>query len=223
MFDWSERAAALLFFSSAKWGGSGAIAARLSRMASDSLTGQLRHGDPIVELYDELRPSLFGYLICLGLAPPQAEDKIQDTFLQLFRFLQSGGAVKNPRSWLFRVAHNLSFNLQKRERRLMSASDPLPAAELAAAEAGPNPEEIYVKKERLLLLDAAITELPQRQRECLYLRAEGLRYREIAEVVGTTTSAVSEALKRAVVRLRGEIHEGIFEKVVDRVAKARNR
>ena len=53
----------------------------------------------------------------------------------------------------------------------------------------------------------AIAQLPQRQRECLHLRAEGLRYREIAEVLGITTSGVSESLKRAVLRLMNELYE----------------
>lgn len=175
-------------------------------MSSDR-TAHMRQREPIVELYDELRPSLFGYLICLGLTPQQADDTIQDAFVQLFRVLQSGGAVNNPRSWLFRVSHNISFNLQKRERRLVSASDPLPAARLAKVTAGLDPEQIYVNKERMQLLAAAIALLPQRQRECLHLRAAGLRYREIAEVVGTTTSAVADALKRAVVRLMDELYE----------------
>jgi RNA polymerase sigma-70 factor (ECF subfamily) len=188
-------------------GGGDAVAQGLSGFMSSDRTAHMRQREPIVELYDELRPSLFGYLICLGLTPQQADDTIQDAFVQLFRVLQSGGAVNNPRSWLFRVSHNISFNLQKRERRLVSASDPLPAARLAKVTAGLDPEQIYVNKERMQLLAAAIALLPQRQRECLHLRAAGLRYREIAEVVGTTTSAVADALKRAVVRLMDELYE----------------
>jgi len=188
-------------------GGGNVLADGLSGFLSSDQDAPVRRHEPIVKLYDELRPSLFGYLCCLGLAPQQADDIIQDAFVQLFRVLRAGGAVNNPRSWLFRVAHNLSLNLQKRERRLISASDPQPAAHLAGVTAGADPEEIYVQKERLQLLAAAIAQLPQRQRECLHLRAEGLRYREIAEVIGTTTSGVSEALKRAVVRLMDELYD----------------
>lgn len=156
----------------------------------------------IVELYDELRPSLYGYLVCLGLLPQEADDIIQDTFLRLFTFLQSGGKVENLRSWIFRVAHNLSLNLQKRERRLVHHDSAEGSAEMAANAAGtPNPEDLYLRKERLLRLDHAISLLPSRQKQCLYLRAEGLRYREIAVVLGITTSGVSESLKRAINQL----------------------
>jgi len=164
------------------------------------------HDKPIVELYDELRPSLFGYLVCLGLMPQEADDIIQDAFVQLFRVLLSGSRIHNPRSWVFRVARNMSLNLQKRERRMVSVSDEQPMARLIGKQTAVGPEEIYLRKERLRVLAAAIARLPQRQRECLHLRAEGLRYREIAEVLGVTTSAVSETLKRVIIRLMDDLY-----------------
>jgi RNA polymerase sigma-70 factor, ECF subfamily len=45
----------------------------------------------IVDLYDELRASLFRYLVCLGLTSPQADDVIQEAFLGLFQHLEAGG------------------------------------------------------------------------------------------------------------------------------------
>lgn len=183
------------------------IANGLSGFVSGDRAARLRESDPIVALYDELRPSLFGYLICLGLMPQEADDIIQDSFVQLYRVQKSSGNIVNPRSWLFRVAHNLSVNLQRRERRLVSTADGEPYAHLEGGRVEADPEEIYAHKERLRLLATAISRLPQRQRECLYLRAEGLRYREIAEVIGMTTSAVAESLKRAVVRLMDDLYE----------------
>ena len=183
------------------------LAAGLPGFVSGSHATQLRERDPIVALYDELRPSLFGYLICQGLMPQEADDIIQDSFVQLYRVLRSSGKIDNPRSWLFRVAHNLSVNLQKRERRLVSSPDGEPYAALEGGRVEADPEQIYAHKERLQLLTTAISRLPQRQRECLHLRAEGLRYREIAEVIGLTTSAVAESLKRAVVRLMDDLYE----------------
>ena len=179
----------------------------LSRILTQESNALTRKIDPIVDLYDELRPSLFGYLVCLGLMPQEADDIIQDAFVQLFRFLQAGGRVNNPRSWLFRVARNLSFNLQKRERKIVYVSDEQQASAFSETRHVAGPEELYERKERLRLVKAAIAQLPERQRECLHLRAEGLRYREIAEVLGVTTSAVSESLKRAVLRLMDDLYE----------------
>jgi RNA polymerase sigma-70 factor, ECF subfamily len=164
--------------------------------------GQRAH---IVALYDEVRPSLFGYLICLGLSPQEADDVIQDAFLRLVRFLQDGGKLTTPRSWIFRVARNLAFNLQKRERRLVSIDEDATSERWTASREAPSAEDLYLQKEQFRVLDAAMSQLTKRQRECLHLRAEGLRYHEIAEVLGTTISGVADALKRAILRLMSEL------------------
>jgi hypothetical protein len=114
--------------------------------------GGLRQKSSIVELYDELRPSLYGYLICLGLTPYEADDIIQEAFLSLFHHLEGNGKTDNLRGWIFRVAHNLSRNLQRRERRLVSDSDI--EGELLASEradASLNPEDSYLWKEPLVI------------------------------------------------------------------------
>jgi RNA polymerase sigma-70 factor (ECF subfamily) len=162
--------------------------------------------DEIVDLYDQNRPALFGYLISLGLMPQESDDVIQETFLRLYRFLESGGKIHSPRSWLFRVGHNLAQNLRKRERRLVSHnSEPelLPTIERSAT--APSPEDVYLNNEKFRRLEAAVGQLTEHQKACLQLRAEGLRYREIAEVLGITVSGVSETLKRAVLRLMSEL------------------
>jgi RNA polymerase sigma-70 factor (ECF subfamily) len=197
----------MLFFVKPVGGGDPMVAAGLLGLLSLEEPGLLGQPSRIVELYDDLRPSLYGYLVCFGLEPQEADDIIQEVFLRLFRVLQSGGEVRNPRSWAFRVAHNLSLNLMKRERRLVSEADPLNAGQATAATTAPNPEEVYLKKEQMRLLDAAMRHLTMRQWQCVHLRAEGLRYREIAEVLGSTPSGVAQSLKRAVERLMSEFYE----------------
>jgi len=172
----------------------------------DQSRGMLGHYDEMVELYDQNRPALFGYLISQGLRPQESDDVIQDAFLRFHRFLVAGGKIENPRSWLFRVSHNLAHNLRKRERRLVSHNDEpdlLPSPQRPALE--PNPEEVYLSNERFRRLEAAVSQLTEHQQACLQLRAEGLRYREIAEVLGISVSGVSETLKRAVIHLMSKL------------------
>lgn len=162
--------------------------------------------DEMVELYDQNRPALFGYLISLGLMPQESDDVIQDAFLRFHRFLVSGGKIENPRSWLFRVSHNLAHNLRKRERRFVSHNDePEFVSSVQRPAPEPSPEEVYLNNERFLRLKAAVSQLTEHQQACLQLRAEGLRYREIAEVLGISVSGVSETLKRAVIHLMSRL------------------
>lgn len=167
--------------------------------------GGLRRRSIIVDLYDELRPSLYGYLICLGLAPHEADDVIQEAFLGLFEHLEAGRKEDNLRGWVFRVAHNLFRNLQKQRRRLVSDTQG-DGLFLEQTDTAPNPEDGYLWKEHLQRLDKAIAQLTEQQRQCLHLRAEGLRYREIADVLGVGISRVPQLLQRAVVRLMDELH-----------------
>jgi DNA-directed RNA polymerase specialized sigma24 family protein len=60
-----------------------------------------------------------------------------------------------------------------------------------------------MERQRQNVLQRAIRDLSPRQRNCLHLRAQGLRYREIAAVIGISTSAATEFLRRAAVRLKG--------------------
>src|SRR5580700_4981149 len=89
----------------------------LSRFEADSREA--------TNLYRELRKPLLRYLVCLGLAPDDAQDIVQDTFLSLQQHLASGGSQQNIRGWVFRVAHNQARNEQNSyHRRFGEQLDP---------------------------------------------------------------------------------------------------
>ncbi len=168
----------------------------------------------IIQLFRETRMPLYCYLVSMGIRPDQADDVIQDAFVRLHKQLESGTRIENPRGWLFRVAHNLSIDLHRVERRLVPESvmeldedDVASAGQVRSrVDPQPNPEELYLKSERMKRLDRGMAQLTHQQRQCLHLRAEGLRYREIALVLGISVSSVAEHIQRAIVRLAGEIH-----------------
>jgi RNA polymerase sigma-70 factor (ECF subfamily) len=149
-------------------------------------------------LFHELRKPLLRYLVCLGLSADDAQDVVQDAFLSLHQHLESGGSEENIRSWLFRVAHNQARNRQKTyERRFVAPLD----QETNRIPHDSTPEHMLLKKEKFRRLESAIRLLSECERECLLLRAGGLRYREIADVLGIATSTVGDAVDRAVKKL----------------------
>jgi RNA polymerase sigma-70 factor, ECF subfamily len=149
-------------------------------------------------LYRELRKPLLRYLVCLGLSGDEAQDVVQDAFLSLHRHLSAGGSKENIRSWLFRVAHNGARNRQNRyDRRFSAPIDP----EMDPAVDEATPERAVLEKEKFLRLETAMRQLPETERECLLLRAGGLRYREIGEVLGMATSTVGDTVDRAIKKL----------------------
>jgi RNA polymerase sigma-70 factor (ECF subfamily) len=152
-------------------------------------------------LYRELRKPLLRYLVCLGLTTDEAQDVVQDTFLGLHQHLTSGGAQDNIRSWIFRVAHNQARNRQQSyHRRFGTSLDPTMHSGVDNA----TPERSMLEKEKFGRLEKAMLQLADPERECLLLRVEGLRYREIGEVLGIPTSTVADTVTRAIKKLAEE-------------------
>ena len=152
----------------------------------------------VTTLYRELRKPLLRYLVCLGLSSDEAQDVVQDAFLSLQRHLASDGSHENIRGWLFRVAHNHARNRQTSYHRRFS--DPLDS-EMGFLTDDVTPELQVLEKEKFRRLANAIRLLTERERECLLLRAGGLRYREIGEVLGMAVSTVGDTVERAIRKL----------------------
>ena len=149
-------------------------------------------------LYHELRQPLLRYLVCLGLSSDDAQDAVQDAFLRLHKHLAAGGSQENIRGWLFRVVHNDARNRQHSyDRRFGKSLDP----DFDSISAESTPEQAVLEKEKLRRLGNAMRSLTECERECLLLRAGGLRYREIAEVLEIPTSTVGDTVDRAIRKL----------------------
>ena len=154
------------------------------------------------KLFEELRKPLLRYLVCLGLSPDEAQDVAQDAFLSLHRHVtaeeKSDGGQENIRSWLFRVAHNQARNRQASYARRFTT--PLDASRDDMPDHA-TPERELLAKEKFQQLRTAIRSLTETERECLMLRAEGLRYREIADVLGISLGSVANSLEKSLSRL----------------------
>jgi RNA polymerase sigma-70 factor (ECF subfamily) len=171
------------------------IAVPLSRLTAEA--------GEVTALYRELREPLLRYLVCLGLTRDEAQDVVQDTFLSLHRHLASGRAQDNIRGWVFRVAHNRARNRQGSYHRRFA--EPLDR-QLEAILDETTPERVILEKEKFRCLEKAVASLADSERDCLLLRAAGLRYREISETLGIPTSTVGDTVERAIRKLAETLH-----------------
>jgi RNA polymerase sigma-70 factor (ECF subfamily) len=151
----------------------------------------------IEQLYDETRNPVCAYLLYLGVPAAQAQEVTQEVFLRLYQAMRNGDGIQNPRAWLFRVAHNLGLKVRSRERAFRAMTPDWERLVHPAA----SPESMLLDREKTGKVVEAMESLSPQQRNCLYLRSEGLRYREIAEVIGISSSTVNEFLRRAISRL----------------------
>jgi RNA polymerase sigma-70 factor (ECF subfamily) len=156
----------------------------------------------ILELYDKEQVSLRRYLVWLGLDSETAEETLQESFLKLHQHLLAKGDRAHLRAWLYRVAHNVARNAQlsfraSRTSALDTAVDP-PSGVASA-------EEELLENEKAARLRAGMERLTNPQRNCLVLRSQGLKYREIAEALGLSVSTVAENVQRGLERLRENV------------------
>lgn len=152
----------------------------------------------VVGLFDQFQERVVRYVLTCGLPLPDAEDVVQETFLSLFRHLELGRPRSNLSGWIFRVAHNLA--LKRRKSSLVFGVD---RDHILAQQAAPdaNPEAHFAFNQMHQRLRAVFEALPEQEQRCLHLRAEGLKYRDIARVLDISLGAVSASLSRALARM----------------------
>jgi|SRR5579875_2288015 len=156
----------------------------------------------VLEQYDRESLPLRRYLQFLGIDPETAQEVVHEAFLKLHQHLLADGDRTNLRAWLYRVAHNLGRNTQTAFRS--SRTDALPDltvnGDLPSQAA--SIEQELLDAERNRLVRAAIHRLSAAQRDCLVLRAQGFKYREIAEVLNLSISTVGENIQRGLEKLK---------------------
>jgi len=156
--------------------------------------------EQVIALFDELRARLLRYVLGFHLSSADAEEIIQEAFLALFQHLQRGRSRQNLRGWIFRVVHNLALKRLAKNGRCVELEASGTSAELCL-DPRPDPEEQASSRQRRQRLLAVVEALPDQDQQCLRLRAEGLRYREIAEVLGMSLGGISASLSRSLARL----------------------
>lgn len=161
--------------------------------------------EKVLALFERLRSPVFRFLLRKTQDAARAEDLTQETFLRLFRHLQEERSLDNPQAWLFTVAKNLAID-EGREESHAKDLDETSWTHLEESRTGgqADPERLVLEQERLDRLHVAVLKLTPLQRQCLHLRAEGLRYREIAGILELSISTVVDAVRRATVKLARE-------------------
>ncbi len=156
----------------------------------------------VTRLFEAHGHPLYRYLVTLIGESGAAEEIAQEVFLKLYEHLSNGIRIANVRSWSYKVAHNLAIDFVRGQKRNAAGGDLLwTGLAETRADASPNPEARVLSSEQSAHLQAALAALPVQQRACLLLRAQGFRYREIAQMLGVAVPTVGECLRRGIRRL----------------------
>ncbi len=153
------------------------------------------------------------YYAALGLvgSPEDARDLSQEAFARAFRHRKKIDPERPFYAWLYQILRRLCFNFNRDRRsrrdKLNEASEWL-AEEASTRVANPRPDRALEQAESRKRVRDAIESLPERDREVLVLKEfEGLRYREIADLVGIPIGTVMSRLYAARKRLAATLEE----------------
>ncbi len=165
------------------------------------LAGDRAAFDEIVRRYQD---ALFRHLFRLAGNREQAEDLCQEAFLRLYRALPSFQRHRPLAPFLLKIATNLWRDGRPR---------PVLLAEVPAVESR-HPEQVALQNLEREAIRRAMAGLRPEYREVLSLRYDqGLSYREIAEVTGTSAGTVATWLHRAVEALRHTLTHSVEQEV----------
>ncbi len=124
-----------------------------------------------------------------------AGDALQDTWLRLER-LKDQDPVRNPRSFLLRMATNIALNNRRDQIRALPIGDI--DALLDLPDLAPGPEQTAKESDEMDKLMEGIQCLSRRRQEVLILiRWEGLQQKEVAQRLGISVRIVEHELKHA--------------------------
>jgi RNA polymerase sigma factor (sigma-70 family) len=191
----------------------------LKLQGDEKLIAMARAGNPgaFETIVDRYQGRLLGFCRQMLGSTEDAEDVLQEVFVNAYRAMLADEREINLRPWLYRIARNRCLNyLRKPKADAQESMDMIPEVEAASTA-----EKVHNREEfRQILSD--VNKLPETQRAALLLREmDALSYEEIAAAMETTVPSVKSLLVRARISLAeasqarlltcGEVHVELSE------------
>lgn len=160
----------------------------------------------LAELYRRRGGVLLSLLIRILGDDREAEEVLQDTFIQLWRKAdQYNPAKSGPLTWMVMIARGLALDRLRRRNRLSTVLDEYRASQLPDADVSFPAVGEAETSERV---SHAVAGLPGEQREALELAFwRGCTQEEIARVTGSPLGTVKARLRRAMMALRTKLKD----------------
>jgi RNA polymerase sigma-70 factor (ECF subfamily) len=163
-------------------------------------------------IYDHYSPILFGLLLRILRSRSEAEDVLQEVFLQVWQQARSFDAARGRAfTWLVTLARSRAIDrlraVDSRERAAQRSAEDAPPARQQDAEWA---DDAAIRAQRAEAVQGALAELPEEQRQVLVLAyLEGMSQSEIAaaknQPLGTVKTRTRSGLKKLSETLRGRL------------------
>src|SRR6266581_916245 len=166
-------------------------------------------------LLQKYRRPMQNFMYRMARNPAVAEELAQEVFLRIYRSREKYEASAKFTTWLYRIATNLAANhardtRHERPENTVSIDEPDEESgrTLDVPDRTPSAEENLVRRERLAAIRQRVQALPERQRMAVVMhKYQQMDYRQIAEILKLSESAIKSLLFRAYETLREQLKE----------------
>lgn len=181
-------------------------------LVRDIVGGRAERFEELVGLYEK-RLYNFGLRMCGD--PSDAEDLVQESFLNIFKYLKQFRFETRLKNWIYRIATSICLKKKRRSKfapeKELSLEDFLPD-ETAQTTVAPRwaslPIDQVLDQELARVMKAAVVELPKKYRLVFLLRdVEGFSTQETGEILNITLANVKVRLHRARLFLRDKLKD----------------
>ena len=184
-----------------------------ARLITEALRGDSSAFGLLVQKYQD---RLFNTVMHITGCREEAEDLVQEAFVQAFVKLDTFHGDSAFYTWLYRIAFNFAISRRRRKRVEVSVDQTRENTGDEPIDDGESPDEQMLRKERAHQVQAALRRLSDEYREILVLREmEGCCYETIAEILDIPTGTVRSRLHRARSELRDQLKEVLAENPMD--------
>jgi RNA polymerase sigma-70 factor (ECF subfamily) len=178
------------------------------------LLQQVALGDQLAfrELYHLFHKRLHYFAFALVKTKEAAEEIVEDVFIRLWNQRSSITEINNLRIYLYTATKNTALNyLSKKARE--SIVEPFDNIDIALQETGVSPEQIMITAETYQRIKQAVEALPPRCKMIFKLiREDGLRYKEVSEILNISINTIDAQMAIAVQRIADAVRRD-FEKL----------
>jgi len=155
--------------------------------------------DQMSVLFQRYQTPLYQFFRRQGQSPAVSEDLVQDVFYRVLRARETYRGTAPFRAWFYQIARNVRVDYLRRSMRETAVDDEF-------GDTFTTDEHIHQDLEDLdqaRVLRQALAAMPERKRELVVLsRFQGMKYREIAEMMGCDVNTIKVRIHRSVQELR---------------------
>lgn len=165
-----------------------------------------RQAEAFARLWDVQRPQVWRLTARLSGSADWADDLTQEVAVRALAAWPTFRGGARASTWLYRIAVNVTLRWRETRREQTAADD---TVLIGVPDLRATPEQAALQSDASVRLQAALESLPETLRVPLVLHAwEGMKYREIAEVLEIAPGTVMSRLNAARKKLREQVEAG---------------